>query len=96
MGGSVGAAREEGRNLESGWALAGEKASARGRADGGGGVGLGEAGTFAGKLVEVRRLLVLAAEAAKIVDAEIICEENDEVGLGLLRPGRDEREQSDE
>ena len=56
-------------------------------------VSLGEPGAVGGELIEVRRALVLATEAAEVVDAEVISEEDHEVRWGLLRGGRGEREQ---
>jgi len=93
---AVGAAGEEGRDLEAGRTLAGQQAGARRRADRSRGVGLREARAFGGEFVQVRRALVLAAEAAEVVDAQVIGEEDHEVGRRLLRAGGDEREQGAE
>jgi len=90
MRGAVGASGEEGRDLQAGRALARHQGRARRRADGGRGVGLREARPFSGELVEVRRPLVLATEAAEVVDAEVVGEKDHEVGRGLLRTERGE------
>ena len=76
--------------------MAGQESGTRRRADGSRGVGLGEAGAFGGELIQVGRVLILATEATEVIDAEVVGEEDDEVGRGLLRGGRDQREQGAE
>ena len=63
--------------------LAGEDAGARGGADGAGGVGIGEARALAGEAVEVRSLVERAAVAAEVLAAEVVGEEEDDVGRAL-------------
>ena len=96
MRGTVAATGEERGDLQASRTLAGHQGRAGRRADRSRGVGLGETGAFGGKLVQVGRVLILTAEAAEVVDAEVISEEDDEVGRGLLRGGRGEREQGTE
>jgi hypothetical protein len=61
--------------------LAGHEHAARGRADGGAGVEVGEAQALRGHAVEVGRGDDLLAVAAEIAVAEVIGHDPDEVGL---------------
>jgi hypothetical protein len=90
MRGTVGASGEEGRDLQAGGALARHQGGARRRAYRSGGVSLREAGAVGGELIEVRRTLVLAAETAEVVDAEVVGEEDHDVRRGLLGAERQE------
>ena len=56
-------------------------AGPRGRADRLRAVAAGEAHSLGGHAVEIRRGLVLAAVAGEVVDAEVVGEDEDDVGL---------------
>ena len=60
----------------------GEIARARRRADGGGEVGGGEGGTFAGESIDVGSGEFLAAGETDIADAEVVGDDDENVGLG--------------
>ena len=62
--------------------LAGHEAAARRRADGAAGVGLGEAHALGRQAVEVGRLDALLAVAAEVAVAEVVGQDEDDVGLG--------------
>jgi hypothetical protein len=65
-----------------------QRAAGRG-ADGAAGVDLGEAGTFGGHAVDVWRLDFLLAVAAEVAVAEIVGEDEDDVGRAALGENRD-------
>ena len=88
--GAVGASGEEGGDLQPGRALARHQGGARRRAHRGRGVSLREAGAVGGEPIEVRRALVLPAEATEVVDPEVVGEEDHDVRRGLLGAERQE------
>ena len=90
MRGPVGASGEEGRDLQAGGALARHQGRTRRRAYRCRGVSLSEAGAVGGELIEVRRALILTTEAAEVVDAEVVGEEDHDVRRGLLGAERQE------
>ncbi|MCX6605462.1 MAG: hypothetical protein NTV52_17960 [Acidobacteria bacterium] len=61
---------------------AGENEGAGGAAEGGG-IGVGVAGAAAGELIDVGCFEVVRAVAAYAIDAEIVGEDEDDVGLGV-------------
>ncbi len=65
---------------------AGHQADPGGRADRGVGIGLHEAQTLGCEAVDVRRLVVRPAVAADVGVAEVVGQQEDDVGLA--RPGR--------
>ena len=62
--------------------LSGHDACARGRTDRAGRIGVGEAHALRGEAVDVRRLVVRAAEAAEVSPAHVVGENEDDVGFG--------------
>ena len=71
--------------------LAGHEAAARRRADGAAGVGLGEAHALGGQAVQVRREDVLLAVAAEVAVAEVVGQDEDDVGARRLSRARRRR-----
>src|SRR5262249_23031795 len=78
--GPVGAAGDEVGEVEALRVLAGDQRGARRRADGAGGVGGGELYAVGGEAVEVRRAVVGAAVTAEVAGAEVVDQDDDDVG----------------
>ena len=94
----VGPARKPVGDAEPGRRLAGEQRRAGRRADGGGGVGVGEAQAGFRHRVERGGAVVLAAVAAEVGPAEVVGEDDDDVEAlrGVGGGGEDEREKDGE
>ncbi len=69
----------------------GHDAGAGGRAERAGGVGIGEEHASGGQAVDVRRLVVTAAEGAAVHPAQIVDQEEDHVGPARGLPAGQER-----
>ena len=68
-------------DVQAGGIFSGEERGARGRADGAGGVILGELHAVARELVDGGRFVDVAAEAGEIRSAEVVGENEDDVGF---------------
>ncbi len=83
--------------VEPGRGLAGEEGGTGRGADGAGAVGVGEACAVAGEAVEIGRQVKAGAVAAEVGPAEVIDEDDDDVGFwgggeGGAREGSEEKE----
>ena len=75
---------------------AGQQAVARGRADGARSVGVGETSALARKAIKVRRVQALGAVGRGGTPAEVIGEDDDDVGLEGIRGAEGHATQRDE
>ncbi len=60
-----------------------EEGCTGGGADGIGGIGIGEANSGSGELIEIGGFVILRALAAQVGPAEVVDEEDDNVGFGV-------------
>src|SRR5207249_9586620 len=90
---AIGTARQVGGQVQTRRRLAGEDSRPRGRADGLGAVGAGKTDALLRETIEVRSVVVLAAIAMEIVNAEVIAENEEDIrgsrfaSVGRLRLG---------